>query len=305
MQSIRVNNIGKRFGDTQAVKDVSFEVVPGEIFGLLGPNGSGKTTSIRIILDIFKPDAGSVSILGGPMSEAKKNQIGYLPEERGLYQDILLDKCLEYLATLKGMSPQQIKQKLPTYLEEFDLSAHKKKKVKELSKGMQQKAQLIATLIHDPQVIIIDETFSALDPLNTQLVKDILKKQRDAGKTIIMCTHLMNQVEQLCDKIVLVDKGEVLLYGGLQEIYESFATDDVHINTSGALPAAIPGVQKIERLNTMIKLEPQPGIKPQDILNTLVSQGIQLNAFEIAVPSLDEIFIKVVKKGGTGDEQDL
>ncbi len=305
MQSIRVNNISKRFGDTQAVKDVSFEVVPGEIFGLLGPNGSGKTTSIRIILDIFKPDSGSVSILGGPMCEAKKNQIGYLPEERGLYQDILLDKCLEYLAILKGMSQQQIKQKLPAYLEEFDLSAHKKKKVKELSKGMQQKAQLIATLIHDPQVIIIDEPFSALDPLNTQLVKDILKKQRDAGKTIIMCTHQMNQVEQLCDKIVLVDKGEVLLYGGLQEIYESFATDDVHINTSGALPAAIPGVQKIERLNTMIKLEPQPGVKPQDILNKLVSQGIQLNAFEIAVPSLDEIFIKVVKKGGTGDEQDL
>jgi len=304
MQSIHVEHISKRFGDTQAVKDISFDVVPGEIFGLLGPNGSGKTTSIRIILDIYQPDAGSVSILGGPMTEAKKNQIGYLPEERGLYQDILVDKCLEYLAILKGMSQQQIKQKLPAFLEEFDLSAHKKKKVKELSKGMQQKAQLIATLIHDPQVIIIDEPFSALDPVNTQLVKDILKKQRDAGKTIIMCTHQMNQVEQLCDKIVLVDKGEVLLYGGLQQIYESFATDDVRINTSAELPAAIPGVQKIERLNTMIKLEPQPGVKPQDILNTLVAQGIQLNAFEIAVPSLDEIFIKVVKKGDSGDEQD-
>ncbi|MEL7645812.1 MAG: ATP-binding cassette domain-containing protein [Anaerolineaceae bacterium] len=305
MQSIHVEHISKRFGDTHAVKDISFEVAPGEIFGLLGPNGSGKTTSIRIILDIFPPDSGSVSILGGPMSEAKKNQIGYLPEERGLYQDILVDKCLEYLAVLKGMSQQQIKQKLPAFLEEFDLSAHKKKKVKELSKGMQQKAQLIATLIHDPQVIIIDEPFSALDPVNTQLVKDILKKQRDAGKTIIMCTHQMNQVEQLCDKIVLVDKGEVLLYGGLQEIYESFASDDVRINTSGELPAVIPGVQKIERLNTMIKLEPQPGVKPQEILKTLLSLGIQLNAFEIAVPSLDEIFIKVVKKEGTGDEQNL
>ena len=305
MQSIHVEHISKRFGDTQAVKDISFEVAPGEIFGLLGPNGSGKTTSIRIILDIFQPDSGTVSILGGPMSEAKKNQIGYLPEERGLYQDVLVDKALEYLAVLKGMSQQQIKQKLPAFLEEFDLSAHKKKKVKELSKGMQQKAQLIATLIHDPQVIIIDEPFSALDPVNTQLVKDILKKQRDAGKTIIMCTHQMNQVEQLCDKIVLVDKGEVLLYGGLQEIYESFASDDVRINTSGELPAVIPGVQKIERLNTMIKLEPQPGVKPQEILKTLVSLGIQLNAFEIAVPSLDEIFIKVVKKEGTGDEQNL
>ena len=215
MQSIHVEHISKSFGNTQAVRDVSFDVVPGEIFGLLGPNGSGKTTSIRIILDILQPDSGSVSILGGPMSEAKKNQIGYLPEERGLYQDILLDKCLEYLATLKGMTPQEIKQKLPAYLEEFDLCDHRKKKVKELSKGMQQKAQLIATLIHNPQVIIIDEPFSALDPVNTQLVKDILKQQRDAGKTIIMCTHQMNQVEQLCDKIVLIDKGEVLLYGGL------------------------------------------------------------------------------------------
>ncbi|NMD26821.1 MAG: ATP-binding cassette domain-containing protein [Chloroflexi bacterium] len=305
MQSIHVEHISKSFGNTQAVRDVSFDVVPGEIFGLLGPNGSGKTTSIRIILDILQPDSGSVSILGGPMSEAKKNQIGYLPEERGLYQDILLDKCLEYLATLKGMTPQEIKQELPAYLEEFDLCDHRKKKVKELSKGMQQKAQLIATLIHNPQVIIIDEPFSALDPVNTQLVKDILKQQRDAGKTIIMCTHQMNQVEQLCDKIVLIDKGEVLLYGGLQQIYESFATDDVHINTSMELPQSIPGVQKIERLNTMIKLEPQPGVRPQEILNTLVSQGIQLNAFEIAVPSLDEIFIKVVKKGEPSDEQNL
>lgn len=305
MQSIRVEHISKRFGDTQAVKDISFEVVPGEIFGLLGPNGSGKTTSIRVILDIYQPDSGTVSILGGPMSEAKKNQIGYLPEERGLYQDIPLEKCLVYLATLKGMSAQQIRQKLPVYLDEFDLSAHKKKKVKELSKGMQQKAQLIATLIHDPQVIIIDEPFSALDPVNTQLVKDILKDQRGRGKTIIMCTHQMNQVEQLCDQIVLVNQGEVVLQGGLQEIYESYATDNVLINTSGELPTEIPGIQKIERLNTMIRLEPQPGIKPQDILNTLVSHGIQLNAFEIAVPSLDEIFIKVVKPGGFGNEQNL
>ena len=305
MHSIVVEHISKRFGEIQAVRDVSFEVAPGEIFGLLGPNGSGKTTSIRIILDIYQPDSGSVSILDGPMNEEKKNLIGYMPEERGLYQDVPLEVCLQYLATLKGMTQEQINAKLPAYLEQFELIEFRKNKVKELSKGMQQKAQLIATLIHDPQVIIIDEPFSALDPVNTQLVKDLLKEQRNAGKTIIMSTHQMNQVEQLCDKIVLVNQGEVVLQGGLQEIYESYATDNVLINTSGELPAVIPGVQKIERLNTMIRLEPQPGIKPQDILNTLVSQGIQLNAFEIAVPSLDEIFIKVVKKGEPGDEQDL
>lgn len=301
MHSIVVEHISKRFGEVQAVKDVSFEVAPGEIFGLLGPNGSGKTTSIRIILDIYQPDSGSVSILGGPMNEEKKNLIGYLPEERGLYQDVPLEVCLQYLATLKGMSREEIDAKLPAYLEQFELTEFRKNKVKELSKGMQQKAQLIATLIHDPQVIIIDEPFSALDPVNTQLVKDMLKEQRTAGKTIMMSTHQMNQVEQLCDKIILIDHGNVLLYGGLQQIYERFATNQVLINTSQPLPEALPGVTRIEPLNTMIKLTPEPGVTPHDLLVTLVNHGIALNAFEIATPSLDEIFIKVVQGSNNGN----
>lgn len=304
MQSIHVEHISKRFGDTQAVKDISFEVAPGEIFGLLGPNGSGKTTSIRIILDIYQPDTGSVSILGGPMNEAKKNQIGYLPEERGLYQDILVDKCLEYLATLKGMSPQQIKQKLPAYLEEFDLSAHKKKKVKELSKGMQQKAQLIATLIHDPQVIIIDEPFSSLDPVNTQLVKDLLIELRDQGKTIIMCTHQMNQVEKLCDRLVLIDHGTVLLEGSLKEVQQRFASNQVLIQTDSELPESLPGVQRIEEEGLYYRLTPSDGTTPHAILQQLMDQRIGLNSFEIATPTLDEIFIKVVKEGRNGNEED-
>jgi len=303
MQSIVVEHISKRFGDIQAVKDVSFEVSPGEIFGLLGPNGSGKTTSIRIILDIYQPDSGKVSILDGPMTEEKKNIIGYLPEERGLYQDVPLEICLQYLATLKGMTQQLVSEKLPAYLEKFELTEFRKKKVKELSKGMQQKAQLIATLIHDPQVIIIDEPFSSLDPVNTQLVKDILKEQRDAGKTIMMSTHQMNQVEQLCDKIILIDHGNVLLYGGLQHIYESFATNQVLINTSQPLPPTLPGVVRMESLNTMIKLTPKPGITPHELLVMLINQGIQLNAFEIAVPSLDEIFIQVVQRGKNGNSE--
>lgn len=302
MSSIIVEHISKQFGQTRAVRDVSFEVVPGEIFGLLGPNGSGKTTSIRIILDIYKPDTGSVSILGGPMSEAKKNQIGYLPEERGLYQDIPLDRCLEYLATLKGMSQEQIKQKLPGYLEQFDLTKDRKKKVKELSKGMQQKAQLISTLIHSPQIIIIDEPFSSLDPLNTQLVKDLLIEQRNLGKTIIMCTHQMNQVEQLCDKLVLINKGDVLLYGSLQNIREQFTTNNVLVETPDTLPDTLPGVAEIHRLNSMTRLVPKPGVKPQELLTMLVERGITLKTFEVAVPSLDEIFIKVVQEGQTSHE---
>ncbi|HPO59132.1 MAG TPA: ATP-binding cassette domain-containing protein, partial [Anaerolineaceae bacterium] len=181
MATIDVRNVCKRFGKQQVVDDVSFEVVRGEIFGLLGPNGAGKTTTIRMILDIFKPDSGTISILGGPMTEDKKDRIGYLPEERGLYQDISLERGLVYLATLKGLSASEAQKRIQTWLERFDLADHKNKRIKELSKGMQQKAQLIATLVHEPELIIIDEPFSALDPVNTQMVKDLLREQRDAG----------------------------------------------------------------------------------------------------------------------------
>jgi ABC-2 type transport system ATP-binding protein len=302
MPTIIVDNIYKAFGMNKAVSNVSFEVNPGEIFGLLGPNGSGKTTSIRILLDIYKADSGSVSILGGPMNEEKKNHIGYLPEERGLYQDIQLEKCLVYLASLKGMGKEEISKSLPAYLEKFDLVDHKKKKVKELSKGMQQKAQLIATLIHAPEIIIIDEPFSSLDPVNTQLVKDLLIEQRSAGKTIVMCTHQMNQVEMLCDRIVLVDHGKVLLYGGLQEIRDQFATHEVLINTTSQLPSSLAGVAEIRDEGSMTRLIPEPNVSTQEILKNLVASGVELNTFEIATPTMDEVFIKVVQGGEDQNE---
>lgn len=298
MSTIIVDKIAKSFGATQAVQDVSFEVRPGEIFGLLGPNGSGKTTSIRVILDIYQPDSGSVTILGGPMTNEKLNQIGYIPEERGLYQDVPLDRCLAYLATLKGLSEDQVNERLPKYLAKFDLTDHAKKKSKELSKGMQQKGQLIAALIHDPEIIIIDEPFSALDPVNTQLVKDLLIEQRDAGKTIVMCTHQMNQVEQLCDRLVLIDHGRVILEGELSEVRKRFRTNEVIIDALNPLPEQLNGVSRIEQLNGSYRLTPQEDISAQELLNELVAQGIKLNAFEVAVPTLDEIFIRVVKKGG-------
>jgi len=302
MATIIVDKIAKSFGATQAVKDVSFEVHPGEIFGLLGPNGSGKTTSIRVILDIYQPDSGSVTILDGPMTNEKLNHIGYIPEERGLYQDVPLDRCLTYLATLKGLTEDQIKERLPKYLAKFDLTEHAKKKAKELSKGMQQKGQLIAALIHDPEIIIIDEPFSALDPINTQLVKDLLIEQRNAGKTIVMCTHQMNQVEQLCDRLVLIDHGQVLLQGELSEIRNRFSTNEVIMDALNPLPEKLNGVSRIEKLNGAYRLSPQEGLSSHELLNELVTQGIQLNSFEVAVPTLDEIFIKVVKESGGVDE---
>ncbi|MCK9245793.1 MAG: ATP-binding cassette domain-containing protein [Anaerolineaceae bacterium] len=303
MDTIVVSHIAKSFGETQAVKDVSFSVRPGEIFGLLGPNGSGKTTSLRVILDIYQPDKGSISILGGPMTAEKLNHIGYLPEERGLYQDVEVARNLTYLATLKNMSREQIDEKLPIWLERLDLTEHQKKKTKELSKGMQQKAQLIAALIHDPEIIIIDEPFAALDPVNTQLVKDLLIELRNQNRTIIMSTHQMNQVEQLCDRLVLIDHGTVLLEGALKEVQERFATNQVFIQTDSELPENLPGVQGIERDGLNYRLTPSDGLSPREVLQQLIDQRIGLNSFEIATPSLDEIFIKVVKEGRNNHEE--
>jgi ABC-2 type transport system ATP-binding protein len=297
MSTIIVDKISKTFGAVKAVRDVSFEVDPGEIFGLLGPNGAGKTTSLRIILDIFKPDSGSVSILGGAMTESKKDRIGYLPEERGLYQEISLERCLVYLATLKGLEESTAHQRIGEFLERFDLADSRRKKVKELSKGMQQKAQLINTLVHDPEVIIIDEPFAALDPVNTQMVKDLLREKRNAGKTIIMCTHQMHQVEELADRIALVNKGETVLYGNLIDIRRQYASDGVLVRTISALPSNLPGVREIVPHNSSTLLRCEPGKTPQDVLNGLVQKGVVLEQFEIALPTLDEIFIQVVNAG--------
>lgn len=302
MAQIAVNNISKRFGEVQALDNVSFEINPGEIFGLLGPNGAGKTTMIRIILDIYKADQGTASILGGPMTEAKKNQIGYLPEERGLYQDIQLDRCLHFLASLKGMEPMLASRKIIEYLERFDLASDSKKKVKELSKGMQQKAQLISALVHNPRVLIIDEPFSALDPVNTQMVKDLLIEERNNGKTIVMCTHQMAQVEQLCDRLVLIDHGQLVLEGSLVDIRKKFASNDVIIRTDTIVPGDLIGVESITRSNNHIKLHLSENSSPQQVLAQLVQQGIILDEFEIATPSLDEIFIQVVSRGKVRNE---
>lgn len=295
MQPIVVSQIAKSFGDVQAVADVSFEVRTGEIFGLLGPNGAGKTTAIRIMLDIFQPDQGEVSIFGGPMSDEKKDRIGYMPEERGLYQDIPLERCLLYLASLKGVEDQRARENLAVYLERFDLADHKTKKVKELSKGMQQKAQIINTLLHQPELIIIDEPFTALDPLNLQLVKDVMGELRDEGVTIIMSTHQMQQVEELCDRILLINDGENVLYGELEEIRRRFSGHAVLVRAGTKLPE-LPNVTEITPHNGDLKLTLAENITPQDILKALAASSINLEKFQIAVPTLNEIFIRVVEE---------
>ncbi|MCB2209382.1 ATP-binding cassette domain-containing protein [bacterium] len=301
MSIINVSNISKRFGETQAVDDLSFEVRPGEIFGLLGPNGAGKTTSIRMILDIFKPDSGEISVLNGPMTEEKKNEIGYLPEERGLYQDIPLERCLIFLAALKGMDETVAAKKIKDYMKQFDLYESRDKKVKELSKGMQQKAQLITALVHDPALMIIDEPFTSLDPVNTEMVKDLLEQKRDEGKAIIMSTHQMNQVEELCDRILLIDHGQRVLYGTLQEIQAKFTSRDILVTPLAPLPDSLPGVSEIHKLNGRYRLVLEDAAEPNHVLKDLINQGIELTEFEIAVPPLTDIFINVVKSQEEGD----
>jgi ABC-2 type transport system ATP-binding protein len=293
MHSVEVSHVAKHFGDTQAVVDVSFTLEPGEILGLLGPNGAGKTTTIRLMLDVFKPDSGTVSVLGGPMTEAKKDRIGYIPEERGLYQDITVERCLTYLGTLKGLSPADARGRTVEWLQRFDLAAHRGKKVKDLSKGMQQKAQLISALMHEPELIIIDEPFTSLDPVNTQMVKDLMVELRDRGVSILMSTHQMHQVEELCDRILLIDHGRDVLYGNLSEIRRRYAGHAVVVQVSGDLPT-VAGVEEIMAHNGASRLNLTSGTTPTDVLRALMVHDVALEKFEIAMPSVEEIFIQVV-----------
>ncbi len=293
--AVSVQTISKRFGETQAVKDVSFEVQRGEIFGLLGPNGAGKTTTIRMMLDIFKPDSGKIAILGGKLDEEKKRRIGYLPEERGLYKDAKLEQVLVFLASLKGMHEAEARKKMVAWLKRLDLYEDRQKKIQELSKGMQQKAQLIATLLHDPDLIIIDEPFSGLDPVNTRLVKEIIDEQCKAGKSIIMSTHQMYQVEALCTRIVLINKGSVVLYGGVEEIKHSYAGHSVIVEGQGDFTQT-PGVLTAHRQNGSFHLVLQPGVTSQDIFRRLAQNAsFKIEKFQIEEPSLDDIFISVVQ----------
>ena len=293
--TVVVSHLSKAFGPVQAVEDVSFEVHSGEIFGLLGPNGAGKTTSIRMMLDIFTADRGEISILGGKMDEAKKNRIGYLPEERGLYKDLKLETALIYLATLKGLDEKTARARLTGWLKRLDLYDHRAKKVQELSKGMQQKAQVIATLLHEPDLIVIDEPFSGLDPLNTRLVEEIIREQQTAGRTIIMSTHQMYQVEAMCSRIALINKGRTVLYGEVDQIKRNFAGNAIAVKGQGNF-RDVPGVLETRQTNGDWHLALAPGVGSQEVLRSLMARdGVKIDRFEIAEPSLDDIFITVVQ----------
>jgi ABC-2 type transport system ATP-binding protein len=295
---LEVKNLRKSFGKKTAVSDVSFSVGPGEVFGLLGPNGAGKTTTIRLILDIFKPDGGTIEVLGGPLTRARSDRIGYMPEERGLYPTMRVLNSLIHLGSLKGLSRRDAKKRAEIYLERLELADQHRTKIQELSRGMTQKVQVIAAVLHDPDLLIIDEPFANLDPINAHLVRSIFLELRERGKAVIMTSHQLALVETMCDRIALIHRGKVILEGTVAETRRKFARDILFVSGSGALPEGLPGVVSVEQ-RTMSDwfLTLQPGMVPQEVVRTLLGNGhFVLDRFEVAMPSLDEIFIQVVKE---------
>jgi ABC-2 type transport system ATP-binding protein len=293
-RAVEVSKVSKRFGDVEAAKDISFEVESGEIFGLIGPNGAGKTTVIRMLMEIIKPDSGDVRIMGEPLQEATKNIIGYLPEERGLYKKLTVVDTLSYLAALKGTSGSATRQRATMLLERTGMLPHQHKKVEELSKGMAQLIQFIATILHDPQLVILDEPFYGLDPVNTRLLKDMVSELRKQGKTIILSTHMMNEVEELCDRILMINKGQSVLYGNLSEIKARYRTNSVFISIDGDL-GQVDGVVSTKNHGTHQELLLDGKTSPQKVLASLVNRDITVNRFEVATPPLSEIFIQVAR----------
>jgi len=285
-----VKELTKRF-DTKIVLDnISFDVGKGVIFGLLGPNGAGKTTMIRIILDILRADHGDIVIFGRKFDDALKARIGYLPEERGLYQKITVFECLKYFAELKEVKKSD--DKIDFWLHKVELYDYKRKKIEELSKGMQQKVQLVAAFIHNPELLILDEPFSGLDPLNTKLIKDILVDLKREGKTIILSTHQMDQVERMCDRILMINQGKRVLYGSLAEIKSNYK-ESVVVEYEGKLKR-VEGVKKVNDYGKYAELSLEEDTNPQEILKKLV-ESVAVRRFELKAPSLNEIFIEVVE----------
>src|SRR5688572_2864413 len=293
---LAVRNVRKTFGDVRAVDGVSFSVRKGTITGLLGRNGAGKTTTIRMITGIFMPDSGEIQWLGGEGSGVPfRDRIGYLPEERGLYRQMKVVELLVFLAAIKSKRAADVRPKIDQWLERFELTDKCNSKVEELSKGNQQKVQLIGTLLHDPDLIILDEPQSGLDPVNMVLVRNLLNDLRQEGKTILLSTHMMGEAEKMADEIILIHEGKVVLEGTLDEVRNSFGRNTLHLDFDGdgAFLSELPEVRKCALLGHSAELSLAEGADPQQLLQTCMPR-LRIRKFEIASPSLEEIFIEKV-----------
>ncbi|HVT15769.1 MAG TPA: ATP-binding cassette domain-containing protein [Thermoanaerobaculia bacterium] len=294
--SLELRDVRKSFGDFTAVDGLSLAVPPGVIFGLLGPNGAGKTTTIRMIMDIIAPDAGEVLLFGRSRHAADLRRIGYLPEERGLYRKMTVVDQLVFLGELRGLKRRQALPVIERWLARVELAAWGRKKIEELSKGMQQKVQLIGTVLHEPEILILDEPFSGLDPLNQGLFKELLAEYRGQGKTILFSTHGMEQAEKLCDHIGLISHGRLVLAGELREIKRRLGGNSYRLVAEGDLARlpAVPGVEQAVVQNGAVKLLLRPGIDGAAVLREIV-QFLAVREFRSEEPDLEEIFIKAVR----------
>lgn len=297
MEILRLDNVTKLFGDYKASNDVSFSIESGKICGLLGPNGAGKTTIIRQITNIYMPDDGQIHLFGEPLKPEHQNRIAYLPEERGLYKKIKVMDMLIYFGRLKGLDSGEARKRAISWLEKMDAADFVDKKVQDLSKGMSQKVQFIGTILHDPEFLILDEPFSGFDPVNAEILKDIILEFRDKGKTIVLSTHVMAQVEKLCDDIILINKGKVVLEGPLLKIKKDFGRNHLIFEFEGELDNIdIPeGLSIINKSANRVEFDVENEEAPEQLLKNAFGK-VKVHKYALDLPSLDEIFIKTVGK---------
>ncbi len=307
--SLVVDSISKRFGDVVALDEATFTVEPGRIFGLLGANGAGKTTSMRIVLDILRADAGRVTWMGTENTALPRRTWGYLPEERGLYAKMKVGEQLRFFAALYGVSDADARAEIDDWLERFRIPEYLDRRVEELSKGNQQKIQFIAAILHDPEVLIMDEPFTGLDPVNVRLLKEAFLEMKERGKTLIFSTHQMETVEELCESIAIVDRGRVIVSGAVRDVRRAMGRQVVRLATDGDGSARewlskVPGVEVTAERADYLELRVPADRDPTSILRTAVERGDRVTLFEIADPSLEEIFIEHVGRRAVDEEEE-
>ena len=295
--ALEIRDVAKRYAEHVAVKNLSLAVPRGTVYGLLGPNGAGKTTTIRMVLNVIAPDEGTITILGHQNRDpAVLDRIGYLPEERGLYKKVPVLDALSYYGELKGMSRSDARHESVALLEEFGLAAWSRKQVSALSKGMQQKLQLCTALIGRPRLLILDEPFSGLDPINVAVLENVLRARRAEGTTVLLSTHQMNKVEEQCDRALMINRGHMVLYGRVGEIRQRYAENMYALHADGT-PPRVAGVKSVEAENGHWRLALEKSAHPAAVLKALLDQGLAVRAFQPEVPPLEDIFVHVVEQG--------
>ena len=294
-QALVLRGVSKTFAGHVAVRDLSLEVPRGSVFGLLGPNGAGKTTTLRMVMNILGPDSGSIEILGRPADLAARDRVGYMPEERGLYPRMVLEEQLLFMASIKGLGRKEAARRLGPWLERLGLADWRARRTNELSKGMQQKAQFIATVLHEPDIIIMDEPMSGLDPVGMDVMRDTMVDLSRQGKTILLSSHQMDTVERLCERVALINKGKKLLDGAVSEVKDRYGTNTLILafDGDGSFLASLPGVARVSDSGQYVEIRMHDGADPQPILKEAAAR-LTVRRFEIVVPSLHDIFVETV-----------